>query len=543
MAELTIRPEDVRSALDEFVASYKPAQVAAEEVGHVVFAADGIAHVEGLPGVMANELLTFEDGTAGLAMNLDEREIGVVVLGDFAGIDEGQTVRRTGEVLSVPVGDGYLGRVVDPLGRPIDGLGEIPAEGRRALELQAPGVMARKSVYEPLQTGLKAIDSMIPIGRGQRQLIIGDRKTGKTAIALDTILNQKAVWETGDPAQQVRCIYVATGQKGSTIASVRSVLEEHGALEYTTIVASPASDPAGFKYLSPYTGSAIGQHWMYSGKHVLIVFDDLSKQAEAYRAVSLLLRRPPGREAYPGDVFYLHSRLLERCSKLSDDLGAGSMTGLPIIETKANDVSAYIPTNVISITDGQIFLQSDLFNADQRPAVDVGISVSRVGGAAQVKAMKKVAGTLKITLAQYRSMQAFAMFASDLDAATRAQLTRGERLMELLKQPQYTPYPVAEQVASVWAGTKGYLDDIDVSDVLPFEAAFLDHLRRNTDILDTIESTGQLTDETEEALVKAVEAFRRTFASGEQLLGAQVAEPEEEPAAERTTEQLVVKRG
>ena len=336
---------------------------------------------------------------------------------------------------------------------------------------------------------------------------------------------------------------MATGQKGSTIAAVRATLEERGALEYTTIVASPASDPAGFKYLSPYTGSAIGQHWMYQGKHVLIVFDDLSKQAEAYRAVSLLLRRPPGREAYPGDVFYLHSRLLERCSKLSDELGAGSMTGLPIIETKANDVSAYIPTNVISITDGQIFLQSDLFNADQRPAVDVGISVSRVGGAAQVKAMKKVAGTLKITLAQYRSMQAFAMFASDLDAATRAQLTRGERLMELLKQPQYTPYPVAEQVASVWAGTKGYLDDLDVADVLPFEAAFLDHLRRNTDILDTIESTGQLTDETEEALVKAVEAFRRTFASGEQILGAQVAEPEEEPAAERTTEQLVVKRG
>ena len=518
MAELTIRPEEIRSALNEFAESYKPAEVAAEEVGHVVFAADGIAHVEGLPGVMANELLTFEDGTAGLAMNLEERRIGVVVLGSFDGIDEGQVVRRTGEVLSVPVGDAYLGRVVDPLGRPIDGLGEIEAESRRALELQAPGVMARKSVHEPLQTGLKAIDSMIPIGRGQRQLIIGDRQTGKTAIALDTILNQKEAWESGDPSKQVRCIYVATGQKGSTIAAVRATLEERGALEYTTIVASPASDPAGFKYLSPYTGSAIGQHWMYQGKHVLIVFDDLSKQAEAYRAVSLLLRRPPGREAYPGDVFYLHSRLLERCSKLSDELGAGSMTGLPIIETKANDVSAYIPTNVISITDGQIFLQSDLFNADQRPAVDVGISVSRVGGAAQVKAMKKV-------------------------AATRAQLTRGERLMELLKQPQYTPYPVAEQVASVWAGTKGYLDDIDVSDVLPFEAAFLDHLRRNTDILDTIESTGQLTDETEEALVKAVEAFRRTFASGEQMLGAQVAEPEEEPAAERTTEQLVVKRG
>ena len=544
MADLSISPEEIRGALDSFMESYRPADVATEEVGHVIETADGIAHVEGLPGTMANELLRFEDGTLGLAMNLDQREIGAVVLGDFGGIEEGQLVHRTGEVLSVPVGDGYLGRTVDPLGRPIDGLGDITdLDGRRALELQAPGVMMRKSVHEPLATGLKAIDSMIPIGRGQRQLIIGDRQTGKTAIALDTILNQKEAWESGDPNKQVRCIYVATGQKGSTIAAVRATLEERGALEYTTIVASPASDPAGFKYLSPYTGSAIGQHWMYQGKHVLIVFDDLSKQAEAYRAVSLLLRRPPGREAYPGDVFYLHSRLLERCSKLSDELGAGSMTGLPIIETKANDVSAYIPTNVISITDGQIFLQSDLFNADQRPAVDVGISVSRVGGAAQVKAMKKVAGTLKITLAQYRSMQAFAMFASDLDAATRAQLTRGERLMELLKQPQYTPYPVAEQVASVWAGTKGYLDDIDVSDVLPFEAAFLDHLRRNTDILDTIESTGQLTDETEEALVKAVEAFRRTFASGEQMLGAQVAEPEEEPAAERTTEQLVVKRG
>ncbi|MFC2802469.1 MAG: F0F1 ATP synthase subunit alpha [Peptidiphaga sp.] len=544
MAELTIRPEDIRSALDEFVESYKPSQVAAEEVGHVVFAADGIAHVEGLPGVMANELLTFEDGTAGLAMNLDEREIGVVVLGDFTGVDEGQIVRRTGEVLSVPVGDGYLGRVVDPLGRPIDGLGEIPSEGRRALELQAPGVMSRKSVHEPLQTGLKAIDSMIPIGRGQRQLIIiGDRKTGKTAIALDTILNQKAYWDTGDPAQQVRCIYVATGQKGSTIASVRAVLEEHGALEYTTIVASPASDPAGFKYLSPYTGSAIGQHWMYSGKHVLIVFDDLSKQAEAYRAVSLLLRRPPGREAYPGDVFYLHSRLLERCAKLSDDLGAGSMTGLPIIETKANDVSAYIPTNVISITDGQIFLQSDLFNSDQRPAVDVGISVSRVGGAAQVKAMKKVAGTLKITLAQYRSMQAFAMFASDLDAATRQQLTRGERLMELLKQPQFTPYPVQEQVAGVWTGTNGYLDDLEVADVLPFERSLLDHLRRNTDVLDRIRDAGELDEDTEAALRDAVESFRSTYLAGDKILSGEVAAAEDEPPAERTSEQIVLKRG
>ena len=542
MVELTIRPEDVRSALDEFVASYRPAQVAAEEVGHVVFAADGIAHVEGLPGVMANELLAFEDGTAGLAMNLDEREIGVVVLGDFAGIDEGQTVRRTGEVLSVPVGDGYLGRVVDPLGRPIDGLGEIRTEGRRALELQAPGVMSRKSVHEPLQTGLKAIDSMIPIGRGQRQLIIGDRKTGKTSLAIDTILNQKAVWETGDPAQQVRCIYVATGQKGSTIASVRSVLEEHGALEYTTIVASPASDPAGFKYLSPYTGSAIGQHWMYSGKHVLIIFDDLSKQAEAYRAVSLLLRRPPGREAYPGDVFYLHSRLLERCAKLSDDLGGGSMTGLPLIETKANDVSAYIPTNVISITDGQIFLQSDLFNANQRPAVDVGISVSRVGGDAQIKAMKKVAGTLKITLAQYRAQAAFAMFASDLDATTRQQLTRGERLMELLKQPQYTPYTAEDQVVSVWAGTQGYLDDVPLDLVHAYEAGLLDYVRHNTKAPETIAQTGRLEEDTEEELRRAVEEYTRNFLVSQGLVAEE--EPGDQVEAEVARERIVrAKRG
>ena len=542
MTELTISSEEIRSAISSYVSSLESG-TSRREVGIVADTGDGIAHVEGLPSAMTNELLEFEGGVRGVALNLEQNEIGAVVLGDYTGLEEGQQVTRTGEVLSVPVGEGYLGRVVDPLGNPIDGLGDVESDARRVLELQAAGVMDRQSVGEPLQTGIKAIDAMTPIGRGQRQLVIGDRKTGKTAVCVDTIINQKENWESGDPTKQVRCIYVAIGQKGSTIAGVRQSLEDAGALEYTTIVAAPASDPAGFKWLAPYTGSAIGQHWMYQGKHVLIVFDDLSKQAEAYRAMSLLLRRPPGREAYPGDVFYLHSRLLERCSKLSDELGAGSMTGLPIIETKANDVSAYIPTNVISITDGQIFLQSDLFNADQRPAVDVGISVSRVGGAAQVKAMKKVAGTLKITLAQYRSMQAFAMFASDLDAATRAQLTRGERLMELLKQPQYTPYPVAEQVASVWAGTKGYLDDIDVSDVLPFEAAFLDHLRRNTDILDTIESTGQLTDETEEALVKAVEAFRRTFASGEQMLGAQVAEPEEEPAAERTTEQLVVKRG
>lgn len=537
MAELTIGPDQIKAALDSFVKSYEPTAAASEEVGRVTLAADGIAQVEGLPGCMANELLRFEDGTLGLALNLDVREIGVIVLGEFSGIEEGQEVRRTGEVLSVPVGDDFLGRVVDPLGQPIDGLGEVASTARRALELQAPGVMSRKSVHEPLQTGIKAIDTMIPIGRGQRQLIIGDRQTGKTAIAIDTIINQKANWETGDPSQQVRCIYVAIGQKGSTIASVRGALEEAGALEYTTIVAAPASDPAGFKYLAPYTGSAIGQHWMYEGKHVLIVFDDLSKQAEAYRAVSLLLRRPPGREAYPGDVFYLHSRLLERCAKLSDELGAGSMTGLPVIETKANDVSAYIPTNVISITDGQIFLQSDLFNADQRPAVDVGISVSRVGGDAQIKAMKKVSGTLKLDLAQFRSLEAFAMFASDLDAASRAQLTRGARLMELLKQPQYSPYPAEEQVASVWAGTKGKLDDVPVPDVARFESELLDHLRRNTDVLSTIVSTGKLEEDTEDALAAAVEEFRNGFLKGDgtPLVGG--AEEESETPVEQ--EQIV----
>ena len=510
MAELTIDPTTIRKALDEFVESYKPSDTPTQEVGYVATAGDGIAHVTGLPGCMANELLTFEDGTLGLAFNLDAREIGVVILGDFAGIEEGQEVRRTGEVLSVPVGDGYLGRVVDPLGNPIDGLGEIKTEGRRILEAQAPDVMHRHPVDEPMSTGLKAIDAMTPIGRGQRQLIIGDRQTGKTAIAIDTIINQKRNWESGDPKKQVRCIYVAIGQKGSTIASVKQSLEESGAMEYT-IVASPASDSAGFKYIAPYTGSAIGQHWMYNGKHVLIVFDDLSKQAEAYRSISLLLRRPPGREAYPGDVFYLHSRLLERCAKVSDDLGGGSMTGLPIVETKANDVSAYIPTNVISITDGQIFLQSDLFNANQRPAVDVGISVSRVGGAAQTKALKKVSGTLKISLAQYRSLESFAMFASDLDAASKAQLNRGSHLTELLKQPQFSPYSMEQEVVSVWAGTHGKMDDLPLNDVLPFEKAMLDYLDHNTDILKTIRETEDFTADTEAALDKAVEAFRETF--------------------------------
>ncbi len=515
MAELTISPEEIRNALDTAVSTYQADGTAREEVGRVTEAADGIARVEGLPDIMANELVRFEDGTLGMALNLDLREIGVVVLGEFTGIEEGQEVRRTGEVLSVPVGDGYLGRVIDPTGAPIDGLGEIATTGRRALELQAPTVMQRKSVKEPLQTGIKAIDAMTPIGRGQRQLIIGDRQTGKTAIAIDTILNQKANWDSGDPNKQVRCIYVAVGQKGSTIASVRAALEENGALEYTTIVAAPASDPAGFKYIAPYTGSAIGQHWMYEGKHVLIVFDDLSKQAEAYRAVSLLLRRPPGREAYPGDVFYLHSRLLERCAKLSDEMGGGSMTGLPIIETKANDVSAYIPTNVISITDGQCFLQSDLFNANQRPAVDVGISVSRVGGSAQIKAMKSVSGTLKISLAQYRDLESFAMFASDLDAASKQQLNRGARLMELLKQAQYSPFPVEEQVISIWAGTTGKFDDIEVEDVREFESRLLEHLRHNGSVLQTIRETQKFEKETEEELERILAEVKKDFQTGE----------------------------
>ncbi|TCC02557.1 F0F1 ATP synthase subunit alpha [Kribbella soli] len=545
MAELTIRPEEIRDALDRFVTEYQPADTAAEEVGTVVDAGDGIAHVEGLPSVMTNELLEFEDGTRGIALNLDVRDIGVVVLGEFDGIEEGQQVRRTGQVLSVPVGEGYLGRVVDPLGKPIDGLGEIQGlEGDRALEIQAAGVMQRQEVREPLQTGIKAIDGMIPIGRGQRELIIGDRKTGKTAIAVDTIINQKANWESGDPKKQVRCIYVAIGQKGSTIASVRGALEEAGAMEYTTIVASPASDPAGFKYVAPYTGSTIGQHWMYQGKHVLIVFDDLTKQAEAYRSMSLLLRRPPGREAYPGDVFYLHSRLLERCAKLSNELGAGSMTGLPIIETKANDVSAFIPTNVISITDGQIFLQSDLFNANIRPAIDVGISVSRVGGAAQVKGMKNVSGSLKIDLAQFRAMEAFAMFASDLDATSRRQLDRGQRLVQLLRQPQYSPYPVEDQIVSIWAGTKGHFDDVPVNDVLRFERDFLDYLRREGKVLDAIRESGLFGDDEAQAVTDALKAFKPTFQTSEGTLLGTEAEAEAMDEGDVEQEQIVrQKRG
>jgi len=523
MAELTIRPEEIRDALARFVQEYEPAGAAREEVGTVIECGDGIARVEGLPSAMASELLVFENGVRGLALNLDVREIGVVILGEFNEIEEGQQVKRTGEILSVPVGDAFLGRVVGPLGEPLDGKGPVESTELRLLETQAPSVVERQPVKEPLQTGIKAIDAMTAIGRGQRQLIIGDRQTGKTAIAIDAIINQRANWASGDEQQQVRCVYVAVGQKGSTIAQVRQSLEDAGAMEYTTIVAAPASDPAGYKYIAPYTGSAIGQHWMYQGKHALIIFDDLSKQAEAYRAISLLLRRPPGREAYPGDVFYLHSRLLERCAKLSDDLGGGSLTGLPIVETKANDISAYIPTNVISITDGQIYLEADLFNAGVRPAINVGRSVSRVGGNAQVKAMKKVAGNLRLSLSQFRDLEAFAAFASDLDAASRAQLDRGARLVELLKQPQYDPFPVEEQVVSIWAGSNGYLDDVPLEDVSRFEHYFLEFLRRSHDgILATIRETKDLSEDTVTALKDAIEEFRGSFetSSGELLSAA-----------------------
>jgi F-type H+-transporting ATPase subunit alpha len=513
MAELTISTADIEGAIEEYVSTFSVG-TNREEIGVVLDAGDGIAHVEGLPSVMTQELLEFEGGVLGVALNLDEHEVGSVILGDFEKIEEGQQVRRTGEVLSVPVGDEFLGRVIDPLGEPIDGQGEINATERRALELQAPSVVQRRGVNEPLQTGIKAIDSQTPIGRGQRQLIIGDRKTGKTAVCVDTILNQRENWESGDPKLQVRCVYVAIGQKGTTIASVKRALEEGGALEYTTIVAAPASDSAGFKWLAPYTGSAIGQHWMYQGKHVLIVFDDLTKQAEAYRAISLLLRRPPGREAYPGDVFYLHSRLLERCAKLSDDLGGGSMTGLPIIETKANDISAYIPTNVISITDGQCFLETDLFNQGVRPAINVGVSVSRVGGAAQIKAMKEVAGSLRLDLSQYRELEAFAAFASDLDATSKAQLDRGARLVELLKQPVYSPMPVEEQVVAIFLGTQGHLDVVPVEDVQRFEQEFLDHMKAShADILTDIRGSKQLPEETAAKLVEIVDDFKKGFAT------------------------------
>jgi F-type H+/Na+-transporting ATPase subunit alpha len=499
MAELTISADDITAALTKGLDGFQPS-LEAKTVGRVTEVGDGIARVSGLPDAAVNELLEFEDGTVGLALNLDEESIGAVVLGEADGIEEGQTVRSTGRILSVPVGDALLGRVVNALGEPVDGKGPIVGGIERRVEIQAPGIMGRKPVHQPLQTGIKAIDAMIPIGRGQRELIIGDRKTGKTTVAVDTILNQKG--------QDVKCIYVAIGQKGSTVANTVETLREHGAMDYTVVVTAPAADPAPFKYLAPYGGCAMGQHWMENGEHALVVYDDLSKQAEAYRQLSLLLRRPPGREAYPGDVFYLHSRLLERAAKLSDDRGAGSLTALPVIETKAGDVSAYIPTNVISITDGQIYLLDQLFKSGVRPAVDVGISVSRVGGAAQIPNMKRVAGTLKLDLAQFRELEAFATFGSELDAVSKAQLERGYRLVELLKQPLNSPMVVQEQVVSIFAGTNGYLDDIPVGDVRRFEAELLEAFRtRYRDLLDHIANEKSLPD----GMADAVAEFKHSF--------------------------------
>ena len=511
MAELTISSDEIRSAIANYTSSYSP-EASREEVGVVTTAADGIAQVSGMPSVMANELLEFPGGIIGVAQNLDTDKVGVVVLGNYESLKEGDEVKRTGEVLSIPVGDNFLGRVINPLGKPIDGLGAIGADSDRVLELQAPSVLQRQPVEEPMQTGIKAIDAMTPIGRGQRQLIIGDRKTGKTSVCLDTILNQRDNWETGDPSKQVRCIYVAIGQKGSTIASIRKTLEENGALDYTTIVAAPASDSAGFKWLAPFAGAALGQQWMYEGKHVLVIYDDLTKHAEAYRAISLLLRRPPGREAYPGDVFYLHSRLLERAAKLSDDLGAGSLTALPIIETKANDVSAFIPTNVISITDGQVFLESDLFNQGVRPAINVGVSVSRVGGAAQTKGMKKVAGSLRLDLAAYRDLEAFAAFASDLDSASKAQLERGKRLVELLKQTETKPQSVEDQMVSIYLAGEGEFDDVPVEDVRRFEAELWETLHANhSGVYEQIDGGKALSDESKSELKSATQDLKRSF--------------------------------
>ena len=501
MSELTINTADIAAAIQKNLDGFEPS-LEQTQVGRVLEVGDGIARVSGLPDAAVNELLQFESGTFGLALNLDEESIGAVVLGEVDDIEEGQTVRATGDILSLPVGDGLLGRVVNALGEPIDGKGPLTNTQPRRMEIQAPGIMGRKPVHEPMQTGIKAIDSLIPIGRGQRELIIGDRKTGKTTIAIDTIINQAG--------QGMKCVYVAIGQKASTVAQNVAVLEAHGAMEYTVVVVAPASDPAPFKYLAPYAGCALGQHWMDNGGHALAIYDDLSKQAEAYRQMSLLLRRPPGREAYPGDVFYLHSRLLERAAKLSDDLGAGSMTALPVIETKAGDVSAFIPTNVISITDGQIFLQDDLFKSGVRPAVDVGISVSRVGSAAQVKAMKTAVGTLKSDLQQFRELESFAAFGSDLDAVSQAQLDRGYRLTELLKQGLNSPLLVEEQVVSIWAGTRGHLDGVDVSDVGRFEADLLAWFRtRHADVLAGIQETGKIDDE--DAFEAAIAAFTEQF--------------------------------
>jgi F-type H+/Na+-transporting ATPase subunit alpha len=510
MAELTITTADITAAIKKRVADWSP-KVEQETVGYVTSIADGVARVQGLPNAMASELLEFEGGLRGVALNIDENDLGVVLMGEASHIEEGSPVKQTGTVLSVPVGDGMLGRVVDPLGNPIDGKGPIQSTERRLLEVQAPSVVERQPVTEPLQTGIKAIDSMTPIGRGQRQLIIGDRQTGKTALLIDTIINQKQYWGTD---KAVKCIYVAIGQKASTVAEVVSALERAGAMEYTVVVSAPASDPAALQMYAPYTGSALGQYWMYKGEHALIMFDDLSKQAVAYREISLLLRRPPGREAYPGDVFYLHSRLLERCAKLSKELGGGSLTGLPVIETKANDISAYIPTNVISITDGQCFLETDLFYQGIRPAINAGISVSRVGGNAQVKAMKKIAGPLRLNLAQFRELAAFAEFGSELDASSLSQLERGRRVVEVLKQTQYTPVPVEEQILSIYAVTTGHMDSVPIEDIHRFELGLRQFVaERFPDVLEHISSTGDLPDE--ERLKESIVGFKDTFQATE----------------------------
>lgn len=536
-SDLSISAEDISSVLRSRLQSFQAGELRREQVGRVVETGDGIARISGLPDAMANELLDFGEGhdghnVYGLALNLDEHTIGAVVMGGASDIEEGDEVRPTGEVLSIPVGDAYLGRVVDPLGRPLDGKGpldESKLAGRRGLEVQAPSVMQRQPVSEPLQTGIKSIDAMTPIGRGQRELIIGDRQTGKTAIGIDTIINQRGNWESGDPARQVKCIYVAVGQKGSTVADVVATLEEHGAMEYTTVISAAASDPAPLQYIAPYAGAAIGGHWMWSGDHALAVYDDLTKQADAYRQLSLLLRRPPGREAYPGDVFYLHSRLLERAAKLSDDNGAGSLTALPIIETKGGDVSAYIPTNCISITDGQIFLESDLFHQGVRPAINVGISVSRVGGSAQVTGMKKAAGTMRLDLAQYRELAAFAQFGSELDKSSQAQLERGERTMEMLKQLQYEPVPVAEQIAIIWTVSNGKIDHLPVTDIDRFERELREHLRSRVPDLLTQLAEGKWGDDEKAALAEAVDGFLEVFRPSQR---------QEEGAEHRTMEDL-----
>ncbi|HLG92470.1 MAG TPA: F0F1 ATP synthase subunit alpha [Acidimicrobiales bacterium] len=505
MADFSINPDDIERVLRQNLEGYRPG-AQAEQVGRILEVGDGIARVSGLPGVGVNELLEFEEGTLGLALNLEEDNIGAVVLGEDTHLEEGSLVKATGRILSVPVGDALLGRVVNALGEPIDGNGPIAATELRRLEIQAPGIVDRQPVCEPLQTGIKAIDSMTPIGRGQRELIIGDRKTGKTSICVDTIINQRG--------QGVKCIYVAVGQKGSTVAQTVATLQEHGAMEYTVVINAPASDHAPFKYLAPYAGCAMGQHWMEAGEHALIVYDDLSKQAEAYRQLSLLLRRPPGREAYPGDVFYLHSRLLERAAKLNDKRGGGSLTALPVIETKAGDISAYIPTNVISITDGQIFLVTDLFFSGVRPAIDVGVSVSRVGGQAQIKAMKEVSGTLRLDLAQFRELESFATFGSELDKVSQAQLERGYRLTEVLKQPLNAPVPVEEQVVAIYAGTSGALDDLAVGDVRRFEKELIEFMRASRpELLAHIRETGELP--ATEALEAAIKEFKAGFAPSE----------------------------